>query len=142
MPPKDYYEIRELHIYDASGQTELATVSNIESVDVYMYTEDKYNQLTGLTSKIWQYEKMEFTMKDKVNILQILGVDMSKAPDMYGISFATNIPARCHKKKRINKKWLKRYGYKLATGISCGWRVRQNIDGSFEFIKGEDNYVY
>lgn len=137
MPPKADFEIRELHIYDAGGQTELATVSNIESVDVDVYTEEKYNCLTGVTDKRLRYKKMEFTMKDNVNILQILGVDMSKAPDMYGLSFTTNLPSRRHKKKRINKKWLKRYGYKLTTGISCGWRVRQNIDGSFEFVKGE-----
>lgn len=42
----------------------------------------------------------------------ILGVDFSKMPDQVNILYVEKIQARKHHKKRINKKWLKRYGYK------------------------------
>lgn len=42
----------------------------------------------------------------------ILGADFSKTPDQVNILYVKKIQARKHHKKRINKKWLKRYGYK------------------------------
>ena len=43
--------------------------------------------------------------------------------------------ARTHKKKRINKKWLKRYGYKQISVESKGWKMKADTDGNVEFIK-------
>ena len=45
------------------------------------------------------------------------------------------VQARTHKKKRINKKWLKRYGYKQITVKSKGWKVKTDTNGNVEFIK-------
>ena len=42
---------------------------------------------------------------------------------------------RKHKKKRINKKWAKRYGFKCVTKTTKGWKLKTYRDGSFEFIK-------
>ena len=42
---------------------------------------------------------------------------------------------RKHKKKRINKKWAKRYGYKCVTKTTKGWKLKTYKDGSFEFVK-------
>lgn len=42
---------------------------------------------------------------------------------------------RIHKKKRINKKWAKRYGYKQVVVDSKGWKIKNNTDGSIEFVK-------
>lgn len=44
--------------------------------------------------------------------LTILGADFSNTPDQVNILYVKKIQARKHHKKRINKKWLKRYGYK------------------------------
>ena len=45
------------------------------------------------------------------------------------------VQARTHKKKRINKKWAKRYGFKCVTKTTKGWKLKTYKDGSFEFIK-------
>lgn len=45
------------------------------------------------------------------------------------------IQTRTHKKKRINKKWAKRYGYKRIAIIMQGWHVKMDTDGIIEFMK-------
>ena len=42
------------------------------------------------------------------------------------------------KKKRINKKWLKKYGYKILVDFRDGWYIKSYADGHYEFVKGED----
>lgn len=42
----------------------------------------------------------------------MLSVDISNRPDAYVVQYVKLVQARKHKKKRINKKWLKRYGYR------------------------------
>ncbi len=66
---------------------------------------------------------------------KILGVDMSNIPDGYDIQYIKYIQARKHKKRRINKKWLKRYGYNQIIVDSKGWKIKNNTDGNIEFIK-------
>lgn len=58
-------------------------------------------------------------------------------PEKYDIQI--QVPAQCrrHKKKRINKKWAKRYGYTIKTITSKGWKIHTDIDGNVEFIKDE-----
>ena len=56
-------------------------------------------------------------------------------PDSYTIEYTEYVQARKHKKKRINKKWLKRYGYKPVQVRTEGWEMRTYVDGSFEFVK-------
>lgn len=40
---------------------------------------------------------------------------IGKMPDKYDIDYSIYVQVRKHKKKRINKKWAKRYGYKCVT---------------------------
>ena len=56
-------------------------------------------------------------------------------PDAYDIQFIKFVQARKHKKRRINKKWLKRYGYKQITVESKGWKMKTDTNGNVEFIK-------
>lgn len=53
----------------------------------------------------------------------------------YDIKYKKVVQARKHKKKRINKKWLKRYGYKMIHVTSKGWKLIVNSDGLLEFVK-------
>ena len=46
-----------------------------------------------------------------------------------------NEPARRHKRKRIQKKWLKRYGYKEVVVESDGWNVKESGEGMVTFEK-------
>ena len=72
---------------------------------------------------------------DVNTLTNLFGLDKSKMPDMYDISFLKPIQARKHKKKRINKKWLKRYGYKFITVECKGWKLCCKTDGTVEFVK-------
>lgn len=68
-------------------------------------------------------------------LLKIFGVDISGKPDSYTIQYSKIVQARKHKKKRINKKWIKRYGYKQIWFNSKGWKMKYYKDGTAEFVK-------
>lgn len=73
--------------------------------------------------------------KETVDINKILGMDIAHMPDSYTIQYVKIVQARKHKKKRINKKWLKHYGYKKVIVNSKGWNVKTHTDGTVEFVK-------
>lgn len=75
---------------------------------------------------------------EKEALFKVLGVDISKTPDAYKISVTKPVQRRKHKKKRINKKWLKKYGYKILADFRDGWHIKSYADGHYEFVKGED----
>lgn len=61
----------------------------------------------------------EFTAECTINVPlfeRLAGIDISRGTDMTNCSVVFSKPyevqIRKHKKKRINKKWAKRYGYK------------------------------
>ena len=58
-----------------------------------------------------------------------------KVSDKYDITLPVIVQRRKHKKKRTNKKWAKRYGFKCVTKTIKGWKLKTYRDGSFEFIK-------
>ena len=58
-----------------------------------------------------------------------------KVSDKYDITLPVIVQRRKHKKKRINKKWAKRYGFKCVTKTTKGWKLKTYRDGSFEFVK-------
>ena len=66
---------------------------------------------------------------------KILGIDTANMPDAYDVQFIKIVQARKHKKRRINKKWLKRYGLKQIVVNSEGWKIKTDTDGNVEFIK-------
>lgn len=70
----------------------------------------------------------------KVNV-DIMSKLFGKISNKYDIEYSIPIQIRKHKKKRINKKWAKRYGYKLVTKTTKGWKLKTYTDGSFEFVK-------
>lgn len=60
----------------------------------------------------------EYTFECEVNMplfSKLTGVDMSHSPDISSFTLIAQKPyqvqVRRHRKKRINKKWAKRYGY-------------------------------
>ena len=68
-------------------------------------------------------------------------IPMNIGEEPWEIVYVKIVQARKHRKKRINKKWLKRYGYKQQLVKSKGWKVTYHTDGTFELIKeiGENN---
>lgn len=63
------------------------------------------------------------------------GVDTSNMPNVYDIQYIKFVQTRKHKKRRINKKWLKRYGYKQMIIKSKGCKIKTDINGNVEFVK-------
>ena len=72
---------------------------------------------------------------DTDELCKILGLDEAKMPDKYDIQVSKVVQCRRHKKKRINKKWAKKYGYKQTHVIMKGWKMHSNRNGEIEFVK-------
>ena len=94
-------------------------------------------ELLGLSNKILGLENnmFGFVKKKDYELHKVLGIDTSNMPDAYDIQFIKFVQARKHKKRRINKKWLKRYGYKQISVESKGWKMKADTDGNVEFVK-------
>ena len=80
----------------------------------------------------------EFTI-DKDLIKKFFGElpQIGESQKEYSISYTTLVQARRHKKKRINKKWLKKYGYRYVMKTLDGFKLNNVNDNEFEFIKEE-----
>lgn len=90
--------------------------------------------------KLFDNTSCSFTLESdkQLNVeelFKILGIDISKKPDSYTIQYPKFVQMRKHKKKRINKKWIKRYGYKQIWVNSKGWKLKCHSDGTVEFVK-------
>ena len=138
------------------GEVEFKTMSltNVETGEEVMkfdgiqeveFTSNEYVSEYAMDThgnRLFPFYKTETTMTfttdeplDTEKFYKMIGYDLSKLPDRYDIQFQKFVQARRHKKRRINKKWLKRYGYKIITVDAKGWKVKMNTDGTVEFIK-------
>lgn len=75
---------------------------------------------------------MEFNSDD---VSKTIGLDKSNSSDVFDIQYVKFVQARKHKKKRINKKWLKRYGYKPIIFDCKDWNVSIDKNGDRKFVK-------
>lgn len=136
------YEMKTgmLFFQDKNGNNVLA-LNNVNELDLTSnVTEEK--DILGNVENIKRGETtLSFTnITNKEDLFKVLwGVDTSNVPDAYSILLTKPIQRRRHKKKRINKKWLKKYGYKLLVDYKDGWRIKSYKDGTYEFVK-ENNY--
>lgn len=112
---------------------------DIENKNIFSYKNEK--------SFIRLEKNSEYTISFNIDevenieeIRKILGVDFSILPDMYSVQYLKVVRVRTHKKKRIDKKWRKRYGYKVVVANSKGWKLKCNTDGTAELIKDTGKY--
>lgn len=119
----------------------IGRLENVTNVLVNSNSEDEYKNDTHgewFLKNHWTatYE-ISFDADNLANnaLKKILGVDRSDLPDAYDVQFIKIVQARKHKKKRINKKWEKRYGYKLITVTCKGWQMESFADGDVVFTK-------
>ena len=134
------YEMKTgtLFFQDKNGDN-LFTLNNISEVNYSMKSVEE----TDILGNVTNIKKRDFTLSfdttiDNKELLKVLGVGTSNVPDAYSILLTKPIQRRKHKKKRINKKWLKKYGYKLLVDYKDNWRTKSYKDGVYEFIKGEE----
>ena len=86
--------------------------------------------------KTYSDSTLKSMTKDKlIDIIRCLESNLRNAHETNDIQYVKVVQARKHKKKRINKKWLKRYGYKKVIVNSKGWNVKTHTDGTVEFVK-------
>ena len=131
-----------MNVFDTYTGESLGQIDGIQDVNTTSEIETDYARDRN-GNKIWSFvhdltHTMTFntdTPIDKEEFYKILCVDMAKMPDAYTIQFVKFVQARKHKKRRINKKWLKRYGYKQVLVDSKGWKMKSDTDGNVEFVK-------
>lgn len=135
------YEMKNgtLFFQDNDGNNVLA-LDNVDEVALTSATKER--DILGNVENI-NIKKGETTLSftstiEKETLFKVLGVDISKTPDAYKIQVTKPVQRRKHKKKRINKKWLKKYGYKILVDFRNGWHIKSYADGHYEFVKGED----
>ena len=141
IPPKDS-EHCIINFFDTKTGENLGQVEDIEKVNMTSvcqidYARDKHGNI--LTRCVHDHT-YEFTFNadkpiDTEEFYKILGIDIANMPDAYDIQFIKFVQARKHKKRRINQKWLKRYGYKQITVESKGWKMKTDANSNVEFIK-------
>ena len=126
----------QMSLYNVEIGERLMDTQDISEVklDVNTKYETRYdNEYHNMMAS--DYEMTFNCYTTDINIDALFGIDMAAKPDAYDISFIRIVQYRTHKKKRINKKWLKRYGYKQVNVTSKGWQLNTYTDGTFEFKK-------
>lgn len=126
-----------LSIFDNETGQMLGKLHNIESVDLTENTTEERNDYEQSRKFLSADYTLTFDSKtdNSGELKKIFGVDMSNLPDAYDVQFVKIMQARKHRKKRINKKWLKRYGVKQIHVSSKGWKLQTHTDGTYEFVK-------
>mgnify|MGYP006993859175 CR=1 FL=1 len=136
MPTKEQVV---LDIFNAETSEMIGRLENVTNVLVNSNSEDEYkNDPHGewfLKNRCTATCEISFDADNPTNnaLKKILGVDRSDLPDAYDVRFIKIVQARKHKKKRTNKKWKKRYGYKLITVTCKGWQMESFADGDVVF---------
>ena len=111
-------ELLSIPLDDLETEHKVKSLSNTANLTIEYGTVNN-NALSKLIGKMPDKYDNELKVGDKAVYFEV---------DSY-------VQARKHKKKRINKKWAKRYGYKCVTKTIKGWKLKTYTDGSFEFIK-------
>ncbi len=114
------------------GNMKLKIADTLEEMGI-PYTEESEIQpkLNGLDPQMKKklYETTELRCDlSAETVKELLDLQSSK-PQTLSYTTETNIPNRKNKRKRIQKKWIKKYGYKLKTVVMDGFRMNKTSDG-------------
>ena len=141
ISPKDK-EYCVMNFFDTETGENLGRIEDIKEISMTHFSEIEEEHNKHGDINWFKYKNEEYTMSvdfdkeiDTNELHKILGIDTSNMPDAYNIQYIKIVQARKHKKRRINKKWLKRYVYKQITVESKGWKVKADTDGNIEFVK-------
>lgn len=139
--PVKNMECSVVNIFDTETGKNLGQINDVNSIEMTSEYKTDYIQKDSKNILSFNHDPtytITFDINDSVNteeFYKVLGVDTSSMPDTYDIQILKIVQVRKHKKRRINKKWAKRYGYKQIVVNSKGWKIKNNTDGSFKFVK-------
>lgn len=140
IPLKDM-ECSVINIFDTETGEDLGQIDDVKSVKMTSEYKTDYAQKDAKNILSFNHDPsytITFDINEPINteeLYKALGVDTSNMPDAYDIQYVKIVQVRKHKKRRINKKWAKRYGYKQVVVDSKGWKIKNNTDGSIELVK-------
>lgn len=128
-----------LNLINSETGEELCCIDNLEdnllSVESKSYSFDKerkaLNSFIDLSARTLSIDVSIGAM----SLISLMGLDVSNAPDKYNFQIMKVKQARKHKKKRINKKWIKRYRYEQILVDCKGWKLKTHTDETYEFVK-------
>ena len=128
-----------LNLINSETGEELCCIDNLEdnllSVESKSYSFDKerkaLNSFIDLSARTLSIDVSIGAM----SLISLMWLDVSNAPDKYNFQIMKVKQARKHKKKRINKKWIKRYRYEQILVDCKGWKLKTHTDGTYEFVK-------
>lgn len=140
IPVKEI-DFKIMRLFNINTGEELLNINDIQELEITTDSQINYDTNPHRANYICKQDikrSMNFTTNEPIDtkkFYELIGLDSSKMPDRYDIQFQNAVQARRHKKKRIDKKYLKRYGYKMITIESKGWKIEPNTDGTVRFIK-------
>lgn len=131
----------KMFLYDVETGEKLTEIKGIDEIQLETniryetkYDEDNYSYIDSFNTGSYEMT-LDYNVTD-MSLNKLLGFDEPiKKPDAYDITYTKIVQRRKHKKKRINKKWAKRYGYKPVDVVFKGWEVKLHSDSTFEFKK-------
>lgn len=110
------------------------SIKEVEVIDDFtssVVEEDAVKYLNNLS-----YNEFIFETNNLYVNYDLINKMFNPRPNSYIIAYTEYVQVRQHKKRRINKKWLKRYGLKPVQVESDGWKIHNtHEDGSFELVK-------
>lgn len=136
MPIK-FPDKTSIYFFNNETNEKLGQVDDVKSIDFTINQKDTVDRYGNLIDReenhTCTFDMVEPMDTDK--LYKVLGIDEASMPDKYDIPVLKVVQCRRHKKKRINKKWKKKYGYKQTHVTMKGWKMHSNCNGEVEFIK-------
>jgi hypothetical protein len=119
------------------GGVELVSADKLKTIS--FESESLPDYVTSIYSPLSTSEEMSFECEVNPQLFERLtGVDLSQHRDLTSFTIACvgayQVQVRRHKKKRINKKWAKRYGYKT--------KFKTVIMTDAQFKQGENDFEF
>ena len=146
MGEKDFTFNGMVWMVDQDTGEKICETNNVKEITIDRESEHIIDlDITGRNNVIATFNHsptLEFTMDNIItdvnldtSLYGLFGYDLSNTPNGYTIQFPFVKQRRIHKKKRINKKWLKRYGYETKYIETKGWKMNNHGGGTVEFVK-------
>lgn len=114
-----------LYIFDNETNAELGKIDNIKSIEMDSNVEEEVDLYHNIKKSIKKEHTFVVDFDNKEEILKEI-TSKIQGKEKYNIQLLKPVRYRKHKKKRIDKKWLKKYGYKYFIIMAKGIKIDIN----------------